>query len=468
VIDLAPWQVAAVYNPYDHFAFFAGVAAGKTLCGSHFAIDMFERYPHVTGFIGANTYDQLSQASLRELFYWLDQYGFEWVADCQPPQEWGAQKTFKKYSNILSVKVGTVVAHAFTRVLSDPNPLRGIEFSWYWLDETRDTPENTHDVVLSRMRESDIQKGIITTTTNGEDWAHKRFVKGNDGSRMYGSMHVPTIRSLEYGIITQKYYDTMLKSYSPMMARQELWAEHVNVLGGRAYYSAGEHNRKRLSPWGTRNPDRERPLVVGCDFNFQPAPCVWMIGQTGPPGWEDHIHWFAEIARTQYSSRQMAQALLSQFPDFFYEIYGDMSGNQGTTSNAGTTDYDQIGIELADAGALYTIGLDIEDPNESKQNPRVKNRVENMNAMFLNALNEVHQTYNPDTCPLFDADMRLVGWKPNSQKGRGKLDSGGDIQRTHASDGAGYAVWKKFPPGRFGVVGKSGESPRAKAVGGAV
>ena len=73
-----------------------------------------------------------------------------------------------------------------------------------------------------------------------------------------------------------------------------------------------------------------------------------------------------------------------------------------------------------------------------------------MNSYFENALGEVRMTYNPDMCPYFDADLRSVGWKKltGNMTGAGKLDDNGDKQRTHASDAAGYALFKVFPPGR--------------------
>lgn len=456
VSRLAPWQTGAVRNPWDHFAFFGGVATGKTFTGSHFAIGMIQKYPDMTGFIGANTYDQLSQATLREFFYWLEEYCYEFVVDRRPPNAWGYTRSLKQYNNTVHVrnpKTGKVTL-VFTRVLSDENPLRGIEFSWYWLDETRDTPEITHDVVLSRMRETpDFMKGIITTTTNGEDWAYKRFVLGSD-SKTYGSMHIPTEYSLKLGIISKKYYETMRKSYSPLMALQELDAQHVNILGGKAYYAASERNRRRIAPWGDAVPNRDRPLVVGCDFNFNPAPCVWMIGQVGPPIYSsdgkifygDCIHWFNELSINEASSVDMTFNLLSRFPNFHYQIFGDASGGVGTTSNAGETDYNQIGNTLSDAGASYSIDY---FQGEARTNPKVKNRVENMNSRFCNALGEIRQTYDPVNCPLFDGDVKMVGWKATVNAGRGKLDDGGDCQRTHASDGAGYAVWKIFPPTRM-------------------
>lgn len=454
-VNITNYQLAALCNPCEHFAFFGGVGAGKTFIGSHFVIKQIEEHPDKTGLIGSNSYDQLSQATLRELFYWLDEYGYDYVVDQRPPNSWGERRQFKTYKNVLSVRAKSKnkVVTIFTRVMGSANPLRGIEFSWYWLDETRDTPQDTHDVVLSRMREQrEYRKGLITSTTNGEDWAYSRFACARRGQRLYGSMHVATIKAVQKGILSPSFYNSLLMSYSPLMALQELDAKHVNVRGGIAYYAASDRNKMVKAPWGDEYPDRDRPLAVGCDFNFQPAPCVWMVGQVGPNEddgnggtWSEHIHWFGEISDTQVSSRQMALKLIGQYPDFFYEIIGDASGGRGTTSNAGEHDYNQIADELSNAQCLFTIDYD-------QANPRVKDRVENSNRLLKDATGFVRQTYNPVACPLFDADMRMVGWKKTIEKGRGKLDDGGDKKLTHASDGAGYWLFKKFPPGRRGQI----------------
>lgn len=437
---------------------YGGVAVGKTYTGSHFCVSQIIHRPQMTGFIGANTYDQLSQATLRELLYWLDAYGLDYVVDCKPPPSWQARRALKSYKNTIHVRnpFGGNVTMIFTRVLSDGNPLRGLEFSWYWLDETRDTPEMTHDIVLSRMRETrDYARGIITTTTNGEDWSYKRFVLGQKrSSRTYGAMHIPTRASVDLGIISDKYYETMLSSYSPMMALQELEAKHVNILGGRAYYAAGDWNRRTVAPWGDAAPNDTRPLVVGCDFNFAPAPLVWTVGQVGPavfgPSgelWSEHVHWFGELSGKELSTPEMTRRLLDHYPSFHYQIFGDVSGGVGTTSNAGQTDYDQMGDVLANAGAVYSIDYHQQDETDARSNPRVRSRVENMNRMLKNALGQVRMTYNPYACPYFDGDMKMVGWRETTESGRGKLSDGGDKDRTHASDAAGYAVYKLFPPG---------------------
>lgn len=460
-LSFADYQFAAIYNPFDHFVMYGGVGLGKSRTGAFFALKMINEYPKLSGFIAANSYDQLAQVTLRLLFAEFDEHGVEYVFDRRPPKEWRSQKTFKSYKNIISVRHNDQVITIYVRVLSDPDNIRGMEFSWYWIDELRDTSEYAHDMVLGRMRESDIQKGLLTTTTNGESWDYHRFVKGNlRGDKTFGSMHVASIESVKRGFISQKYYDTLRRTYSPMMALQELDAQHVNIFGGKAYYSAGPHNMMRRAPWGDAQPNREYPLIVGCDFNFSPAPCAWVVGQIGPSqardgkDYSEHIHWFGELSEVEISTPEMTRRLVSRWPDFHYKIYGDMSGNVGTTSNAGRTDFNQISQELSDMGCLYTVDAIQFKEEILKRNPFVKDRIECMNSRLKNAMGEVNMTYDPVGCPLLAGDMRMVGWRKTANSSRGKLDDGGDKLRTHASDAAGYAVYRLFPPRRRGYISK--------------
>lgn len=444
---LAPWQTAAIYSPYQHTALYGGVGTGKSRSLAAFDMRMFIERPEVPGFIGANTYDQLAQATLQELFRWLEHHNLDYCINSKPPRWWGTPSVIlPRYNNVLSVRHPTQrkTACAFTRVLSKSDALRGIQFGWYSLDETRDTPLDTHDVILSRMRKYRDPRGLIGSTTSGEDWGYKRFALARKGQRMYGSIHVPTTMSVKFGIVSQQYLDTMLASYSPLMAEQEIYARHVNVHGGRAYYAFGDHNARDTSLWGAHVPDPEYPLIVGCDFNFDPAPHIWMVGQISPDG--TNIHWFGEIARSRCSTPEMAYALVSRYPGFFYRIFGDRSGARATTSNAGRHDYAQIMEVLSEAGAQFTV-----DQSQGN-NPLVRNRIENMNRMAKDAMGNVRQTYDPQLCPHLHGDVKSVGWKQTNMKGQGKLDDGGNKERTHAGDGAGYAVWKLFPPGIQTVV----------------
>lgn len=448
-LRLAPYQAAAIFNPFTHFAMIGGIGAGKTHTGAAFAIIMLKLHPRLRGFIGANTYDQMSQATLLALYSAFHENGIEYVQDKIPPGSWAQPKLFDSYKNIISVRQrladGTfAVTYIFKRVLSEPDSLRGIEFSWYWIDESRDTPLYTHQVILGRMRESEIMRGLVTTTSNGRDWVWDKFVNPANaprGQTMFGCLHVKTQEAVKCGFISDAYYQMLRRSYSPMLARQELDAEHVNPTGARAYYASGDHNRQRLSPWGTSHPTPDRPLIIGCDFNFQPAPCVWMVGQIGnDQQGRARLHWFDEISGVQMSTPDMTTRLIAQYSNFFLRFYGDASATRGNTSNHGQTDTIQIAQVCQEAGILYSMDFD-------QSNPRVKNRVENVNRLCMNGQGEVTMTYNPDRCPLLDGDLEVVGWKKMvaGKSVQGRLDDLGDEKRTHASDGAGYAAWKLFP-----------------------
>lgn len=448
--SLTDYQAAAIANQFEAFAFLGGVATGKTYTGAHWAImRAFER-PELTGLIGANTYDQLSQATLRELFYWLDFYGIPYVIDQRPPAHWGlTRRVFKTYRNILSLRIlPGVITTIFTRVMGDANPLRGVEFSWAWIDETRDTPPDTFKVILSRLRESpDYRRVFITSTPNGEDWLYESFVV-NASWPLRGCMHVPTSDSVRCGIISPDFLAMLRANYDPLFAQQELEAQHVDVLGGRAYHGFGKWNCIPC-PWGDTEPNPARPLIVGEDFNYDPAPMVWVVGQLGPEfsEWENKIHWFGEVVGRQRSTREQTRALIDEFPGFFYQCYGDASGGRGSTSNQGETDYAQQAEEFDAADVGFTIDID-------HANPRVVDRVANMNRLAKSADGDVSMTYDKQACPYLHADVRKVAWRKTVQN-KAKLDDKGDHNLTHAADGAGYAVWKVLPNM------KRGELPRA-------
>lgn len=444
---LMPWQGASIFNPYTHFAMLGGVAVGKTYTGAHFAIFHIENFPHLTGFVGANTYDQLSQTTLMELFYWLDQYSLEYVIDKRPPKEWGPCKKLKKYSNVLSVRSAGRVVTIFTRVLGKGDPLRGLEFSWYWIDETRDTPKNTHDVLLSRLRESDYMKGLITSTTNGEDWTHERFVSVKR-KKAFGCMHVPTERSLKAGLITKDFYENLLDTYDEQLADQELHAKHVNTAGKPAYKSYGKHNERRTSPFsldgGIVSPWLS--VIVGMDFNVNPM--SWALGQNR--GHE--FYWFSEIVIENTNTHECApelvarllklkeQGLLKGTPQV--KLCGDATGKSRNTK-ATESDYAIICNALTEAGITW-------ENLTPDSNPPVKDRVNTVNAHWKAANGNIRMWLHPDNCPKLKRDCEQVVWKKGAEA---ILDQTTDTTLTHISDAIGYPVHVLSPIEAMGSVG---------------
>ena len=112
-------------------------------------------------------------------------------------------------------------------------------------------------------------------------------------------------------------------------------------------------------------------------------------------------------------------------------VYPDASGNARKSSS--TKSDHQI---LRDAGFQVIA---------RRKQPPVRDRVNAVNSRFKSASGEVRMTIDTTKCKELTADLERVQWKG------GDIDKSDD-ERTHASDGMGYAVEYLFPVNR-GYVG---------------
>lgn len=147
--------------------FLAGMGAGKTYLDGLLSGYFIGNYPHVKGFIGANTYDQLNTSTLYRIkAVWDSELGLKegihYTCGTKPPDKWN--KTghyFDSYSNIISFSNGALI---FQGSLENAKSHEGKEFGWAILDETKDTrEEDVKEIILMRLRE----KGL---TVHGQPW----------------------------------------------------------------------------------------------------------------------------------------------------------------------------------------------------------------------------------------------------------------------------------------------------------
>ena len=141
----------------------AGQGSGKSHIIGLMSGMLINNFPRIRGFIGANTYDQLSTATLKASFdVWRNVFGFtqydphsnpagSYVVDRRPPKHWERFLDFKSWKNVISFFNGCVV---FTGSLENYEAQDGKEFGWAELDETKDTKEEAvKDVILGRLRQ---------------------------------------------------------------------------------------------------------------------------------------------------------------------------------------------------------------------------------------------------------------------------------------------------------------------------
>lgn len=159
-------QEYIITSTQDINLFLAGVGSGKTHLGGFISGYYILKFPNCFGFIGANTYQQLTTSTLyrvrevwAELFHWRD--GIDYVVGIKPPKNFNTENhNFDSYDSIISFKNGAVV---FKGSLDNAKMHDGKEFGWAILDETKDSREqDVKDVILTRLR----KQGIFIDSTS--------------------------------------------------------------------------------------------------------------------------------------------------------------------------------------------------------------------------------------------------------------------------------------------------------------
>lgn len=142
----------------------AGQRAGKSQMIGIISGVYVGKYPRMKGFIGANTYLQLTQSTLIKAteiwgkYFQLKQYDRknnpdgDFVIDKRPPAHFTTFEQFKDYNNIISFKNGATI---YIGSLDNWKAHDGKEFCWAHLDETKDTKEEAiTTVILARLSQS--------------------------------------------------------------------------------------------------------------------------------------------------------------------------------------------------------------------------------------------------------------------------------------------------------------------------
>jgi phage terminase large subunit len=267
-----PSEVARATPIYG--GFFGGIGSGKTATGTHFALAMMKSNPHPTGFIGANSYQQLNQSTLKNFFDYVDKYGLLYVYGTKPPRAWNIRSKFKEHRGIITFAFGPQI---IVRSMENYNDIRGIEIGWFWLDETRDTRKEAWDVIKGRMRDASSKNraGLITTTPNGHDWQHQEFIikpgTTSDDGKILNKDHIHVISSTYENRknLPEGYIESLEDSYDSFIAKQELMGEFVNTQSGRAYYAYTDLNHDKSIKY-----DPNLALFIGMDFNVDPMTAV--------------------------------------------------------------------------------------------------------------------------------------------------------------------------------------------------
>ena len=431
-----PAQYAFLRAREKFVGLFGGIGSGKSHVGCFWALMKALRNPGCLGLIGANSYRQLKDATLRTFEMLLQAYGIGY--------------RFNRSTDV-SFRLDNG-AEVLCRSMDNYHLLRGIELGWFYLDELRDTRREAWQVLKGRLRsqEVDALEGRVTSSPNGFDWIYEEFVvKPSEPATAedYQTHRALFARTQDNKHLPPEYAAALRGSYDPVLAAQELDGRFVNVTAGQVYYAFSRAEQVALEAELLPG----EPIVWSLDFNVTPMTAViaqfepggaadgggrrggvrvvdeiWLMHSNTPAMCEAFENW---LVRHGLAERQGRGALACRVPVL---IYGDASG--AARSTAGTSDYAII-RDWFPAAALEV----------GPANPPRRDRYNAVNAALRDARGGSRLRIHP-RCRHLVEDLERLCYQHASPE----PDLSHPL-RGHISDALGYFVARVMPAGRAGV-----------------
>lgn len=207
----------------------------------------------------------------------------------------------------------------------------------------------------------------------------------------------------------------------------------VLTIGGQVYYAFSEANIKECTY------DKNKPLIIGSDFNVDPM--CWTIGQEhrGPNGIEFHV--IGLLWKRNTNTYDSLDALYAAYGGHTsgWIFHGDASSSARRTSSV-ETDLSII------ANDKRFINKRVIYPNK---NPKIEDRLMATNAMMCNAKEHRRLFIDPNRC-----EKLITDYKNRSRKeGKRELDDG--PFQGHLADSCDYIMYARYPVRINNTPGKS-------------
>lgn len=457
--------------------FYAGVGSGKTyLIGAKNAMYMAQ-FPHVRGFIGANTQEQLTKSTLVGVFKFWFLIGLRmdvhYVVDKQPPKNFKViGERLKSYHNTISFQNGKLI---FLSSLENYKAIDGIEFGHADLDETKDTKEEAvREVIIARLRQVGMyinKRGAITADpTDAREGFNPLNIYTSPAKSQWLSEWFEFEKHFEE--ISQKifsktdYFRKRIKNKLVVIS-STYHNEHNLPIGyiENKLIEPNSHNQHRIDMLVYGSPlaksgnefynrwDRQKhiqiiqtpknlPIHIGFDFNRKPYITgglykIWF--KKDVERW--HIHKFDEICLpppnnvTEDLCKEMVNLWQHELKNGV-TYYGDYSGGNRRT-NSKEDDYDVVRRILKPF--LHN------SSDKVIVNERVIKRKEFMNKMFYGSL-PIDFTCDPK-CKNFINDAEYMKEGPDGKKFKqlGTDETGMSYEKYgHCADETEYVVTSAF------------------------
>ena len=311
----------------------------------------------------------------------------------------------------------TLVNGSVIRLVGRENPdnLRGdglaaMANDEFCVQEGNDDGLTTWNEVLRPMLADTEGPAMFISTPKGYNWGYDLWERGNDTDQ--GDWQSWQYTTIEGGRVSADEIEAAKRDLNPRSFRQEFEAS-FEALSEMVYdyYAAKTHVT-------TDAEDDGSTIYVGIDFNVHPMTCVLANDAAG----ECVVFDAMEIPSS--NTDELAEALLTKYPDREIICCPDPTGKRRQSSAGGKTDF----TILKDAG------FEVMAPTKA---PFVKDRINNTQAALKTADGKSHVRIHPRCKPLTKALQGLT-----YKEGTSMPDP--KSKHIHITDAFGYLLWQQF------------------------
>lgn len=396
--------------PHKFRAFVAGFGSGKTWVGGASQCKHFWEHPRAHLGYFAPTY-----AQIRDIYYPT----IEEVAS-----DWGLRAEVNQSNHEIHVYSGRAYRGTIIcRSLEKPETIIGFKIARGLMDEldVMKLPKAElawrKAIARLRLKFNGLNGLDVTTTPEGFKFVYQQWVKAirdkPELAAMYGMVQASTYDN-ELNL-PDDYIQSLLASYPPQLIAAYLRGQFVNLASGSVYPNFD----RKLNH--TDETIREgEALHIGMDFNVLNMTAAVSVIRDGLPRTLEEL---TKVRDTPTMARMLKERYEAKGHPIV--IYPDASGGNTSSKNASESDL----TILKEAG--FTISVDA-------ANPAVKDRINAVDAMTLNAAGERRWKINTDACPALTEAQEQQAWAPNGEPDK---TTGHD----HPNDAVGYFLVKRWP-----------------------
>lgn len=342
--------------------------------------------------------------------------------------EIGFDYRYNKSSRTFEINFGSKVSTIFVLSAENTRDGLGTNLAWCAFDEA-DTMKL--DVALEAWRKISgavrvgnpkFQQKVAVSTPEGFGFMHHFWVQSPDENGE--SKRIIHAKSTDNPYLPQEYLNDLRASYPAEYLTAYLEGQFVNM-AGRVVYDHYEMFSGSNTDLTVNDIHDYEELLVGIDFNIAGMSGVIAVERN------NELHVIAEELGA-HDTQALADILNDKYRNL--TAYPDPAGNQRRTSSSNT---DHI--------ILKNNGIRLKVMNS---HPRVRDRVNSVNAMFLNGQKQRRLLVNKKTCPGLHKALITQTWNSNGDPDKGTIIGLPSTKNTLIDgplDALGYVIYARWP-----------------------